>query len=143
MAEREGSQVSEKANIVERIVSDRLSNKGRRQAHDDFFVGRWPALHALCSFHLVEGHVCHDPASLSVQGGDGEWVVSVSIGYLAQTARAAGPTVEVALDLLEHAIATGEAHWSLWRGRKPKIGPRGDQEASGDRNGRAGGKKRK
>jgi hypothetical protein len=134
--------MSDIAGIVGRLVADRVGNKGRRRACDPSWQEATPLLHEVVTTELRDGHRLHDPASVAITGGDGVWVATLSIGYLAQSTRAEGLTVQAALDALEHALASGEARWSFWRDRRPRIGPKDDQQNAEDpvRNGKPKGR---
>jgi hypothetical protein len=126
--------------IVEKLIAARLSHEGRRKPPDPDFARLWPSIYELITTELRQGHRIHEPADLRFRGGDGEWVVTLSVGYLAQSTTATGPTHLEALTALESLLSTGIARWSTWKGKKPQIdAPDRDQGERGtpSKNGRS------
>jgi len=135
--------MSEERSIVGRLVADRLGKRGWRRPVDEAWSTRWPNVWEVITTEIRQGHRVHEPGDLRVRGGDGEVVVSLTVGYLAQTTHAAGGTVDDALDRLEGALKDGSARWSLWKAKQPQIKPEEEEQPPQLSNGRTGKRKKR
>jgi len=135
--------MSEESNIVGRLVADRLGKRGWRRPVDIDWSARWPNVWEVITTEIRQGHRVYEPGDLRVRGGDGEVVVSLTVGYLAQTTGAAGGTVAEALDRLEASLVAGTARWSLWKAKQPQIKADDEEKPDPQSNGRTGKRKKR
>lgn len=128
--------------IVGRLVEQRRAAAHWQRPDDPEWSGRWPLLWELLTTPLEYQGELVEPAALRVQGGNGEVVVSVTVGYLAQSTSAVGSTVADAQDRLEALLASGQARWSIWKGKRPPLARQEAPDGNGKES-RPGSSKRK
>jgi len=125
---------------IERLALDRYATDRRPPPPDADFQQLYPLLFELLTTEIREGTRTHDPATLTLTGGRAEWVVRVSVGYLAQGCACSGESLPAALERMEKALADGTARWTPWRDKGPKLklpdgkpGPQANGAAPGKR----------
>lgn len=117
--------------LRERLAEIRRQQRGPSKPDDDEGQKAFPLLWEYLTTHYKDGEKDLDMPRLSVQMGDGEFLVSLGDAALAMGLSATSQTLQGAFQALETALAGGEAAWSSWRGRRPQLKLGKDDERNG------------
>lgn len=113
--------MGKKVTIREKLMARRVSSHGPLAPADDDFRKDHPLLFELLTRPLVVNGKVLDMPRLSLSLGDGDWQLSVSDGVLCQSTSVRGLTFHESLRALETVLASGDAKWSTWKGKEPRL----------------------
>jgi len=113
--------VAKRVNLREQQLSRRVQAYGPQAPADEAFLSGYPMLGEFLTRPLVYNGKVLEMPRLSFSLGDGDWQLSLSDGVLCQSTSVRAATFSDALVLLERLLATGEAKWSQWKGKEPRL----------------------
>lgn len=110
------------SNLREELAQQRLGMNGRLDPKDGDAAAKWPLLYDLLTAQLAEEGKIYEPPKLTISAQNGEWVVQLVDAALAQSLTVTVGKLPRVFESLEKALSSPETHWTVWKGRKPKVG---------------------
>jgi hypothetical protein len=108
--------------LREKLMEMRMGINGRLDPADEEARQKYPLLYDLLTGQLHEDSKVFEPPRLTLAAQAGEWILQIVDSALAQTLTIAVPSLKTAFQTLEKALADASVHWSIWKGKKPKVG---------------------